>query len=96
MIYSIEGLFFLVSNYIIQGGKIMQKMPERATLTYDVDEILCDTCCEDYLFHLKKGNCEFTIGLSDIIQCLMFAEERGAVPKLDSGWWLEVREKYAI
>ncbi|MDO5399176.1 MAG: hypothetical protein Q4G33_14760 [bacterium] len=42
---------------------------------------------ESAVFLLRDKNHEFTIGVNDVLQCIRYAEERGAVPKLPDGWW---------
>lgn len=67
-----------------------KSIPEKAELMNNVDKILCDNCFEKYLFHLKNLTGEFTVGLTDILKCLAFAEKEGAVPPLPPQWWLSV------
>ena len=45
-------------------------------------------------FHLKDSVHEFTMGLSDILKCLKFAEEEGITPQLPCGWWCEMAAFY--
>ena len=50
---------------------------------------------KDWLFFLLQDkDHRFTIGLSDILACLKFAEKEGEVPKLPSLWWSEVETLY--
>lgn len=69
-------------------------IPEKAELTENADPMLCDSCSEKYLFHLKNKDGDFTIGLIDILKCLAFAEREGAVPSVPSEWWLAVKRHY--
>ena len=69
-------------------------IPEQAELTEKVDQINCSNCFEEYLFHLKDSHHDFTIGLIDILRCLKFAEENGAVPELPTDWWLSVDRRF--
>lgn len=50
---------------------------------------------EDYLHFLLRDKVHsFTIGLSDILQCLKFAEEEGEVPELPALWWSQITSIY--
>lgn len=69
-------------------------IPEKAELMNNVDKIVCDNCFEKYLFHLKNKNGEFTVGLTDILRCLKFAEKEGAVPSIPPKWWLDVENHF--
>lgn len=71
-----------------------KSIPEKAELMSNVDKIVCDNCFEKYLFHLKNLNGEFTVGLTDILKCLAFAEKEGAVPPLSPQWWLSVESHF--
>ena len=42
---------------------------------------------ETVFFHLRDSVHEFTIGLKDILRCLEFAENQGAVPRISRKWW---------
>ena len=70
--------------------KEKNQIPEKSNLTGEVTQIVCDNCFEDYLFVLKDKNHKFSIGLLDILKCLKFAEDEGAVPKISADWWLNV------
>ena len=72
----------------------MDIIPEKAELTGEAEKIHCDNCSEEYLFHLKDTVHEFSIGLIDILECLHFAEEQGAVPQLPPEWWIRVENKF--
>lgn len=72
------------------------KIPPEAKLTGDVEEILCTECYESYLFSLRDNDHEFSIGLIDILRCLKFAEEQGAVPPISEKWWIDVVDRYQI
>lgn len=69
-------------------------VPEKAELSKQVDPVLCESCSEKYLFHLKNKNGEFAVGLIDILKCLAFAEQEGAVPPISREWWLAVQRHY--
>ncbi len=60
------------------------KIPERAVLEENVD--LGDSD-ELLYFHLRSKETDFTMGLSDILACLKFAEKEGMVPELSEQWW---------
>lgn len=63
------------------------RIPERAEFDENVDLGDHD---ELLIFHLKVKNIGFTIGLSDILACLKFAEQEGLVPKLPIEWWCQM------
>ena len=63
------------------------RIPERAEFDENVDLGDHD---ELLIFHLKVKNIGFTIGLSDILACLKFAESEGLVPKLPMEWWCQM------
>ncbi len=69
-------------------------VPEQAELTGEAVQINCNNCFEEYLFYLKDGHHDFTIGLIDILRCLKFSEENGAVPQLPAEWWLSVDQHF--
>lgn len=73
-----------------------QTIPPKSKLTGDVEEILCTECCESFLFSLRDSSHEFSIGLIDILRCLKFAEEQGAVPTIPGQWWIDVVDHYQI
>lgn len=75
-------------------SKIKKEIPKRAELTNEVEKVDCDNCSEEFLFLLKQGEHKFTIGLLDILKCLSFAEDQGAVPELPSDWWIYVKRYY--
>lgn len=77
-------------------SKNQNTIPEKAELTEDVEHIICDNCFEEYLFRLKDSVHEFTIGLIDILNCLQFAEEQGAVPELPPEWWIDVKSHFGM
>ena len=37
------------------------------------EEMVCDNCWETVIFHLKDKNNEFSMGLSTVMECLIFA-----------------------
>lgn len=67
------------------------RIPERAEFDENVDLGDHD---ELLIFHLKVKDIEFTIGLSDILACLKFAEKEGLVPKLPMEWWCQMHGFY--
>ncbi len=71
-----------------------ESIPEKAELMNNVDKIVCDNCFEKYLFHLKKVNGGCTVGLTDNLKGLAFAEKEGAVPPLSAQWWLSVESHF--
>ena len=60
---------------------------EKAGLTGDVFEIHDPEEKDSIYFLLKDRSHEFTIGLSDVLECLKFAEVKGEVPELPEEWW---------
>lgn len=67
-----------------------------AVLTGDVFEIP-DPEAKDFLYFLLQDKShQFTISLSDILVCLKFAEEKGAVPDLPADWWNRLEELYPV
>ncbi len=43
---------------------------------------------EEYLFfELQDKDHTFMLGLSTVLECLRFAEEKGEVPELSASWW---------
>lgn len=69
-------------------------VPDKAELTEKVAPMLCESCSEKYLFHLKNKSGEFSVGLIDVLKCLAFAEREGAVPPISEEWWLAVQRHY--
>lgn len=50
---------------------------------------------EKIYFLLRSEENKFVIGLSDILECLRFAEKEGEVPKLPAEWWGEIWSMYS-
>ena len=73
-----------------------KKMPLKAEFQEEVERIVCSNCAEDFLFHLKLREENFTIGLRDILKCIHFAEKQGAVPPLPFEWWLDVETHFRL
>lgn len=59
-----------------------------------MDHSDCEECTEDYVFLMRRGDEEFTIGLRTILSCLAFAEHEGAVPELPDEWWVSINKRY--
>lgn len=68
-------------------------IPKSAELTGDVEKEINYATGNSLLFHLKKGDVEFTIGLPDILRCLKFAEEEKEIPELPWEWWDEMADQ---
>ena len=66
-------------------------IPEKAVLEENVD--LGDSD-ELLYFHLRSKETDFTMGLSDILECLKFAEKEGMVPELPEQWWNKMYRTY--
>ena len=67
---------------------------QHTELTGDVFEIHDPEAKDHIYFLLKDQSHEFTIALSDILECLKFAEMKGEVPELPNGWWSQVDGQY--
>ena len=63
-----------------------QEMNDRRANLENAEEIACENCCESVIFHLRNNEHEFTVGLSTILECLMFAISQGDLPKLPLSW----------
>lgn len=50
------------------------------------EEIACDNCYEHVVFLLKDKDHEFSVGLTTVLECLMFAIKNGNLPKLPKNW----------
>ena len=73
-----------------------KQIPEQAKVTGQVDRILDPMANEILWFHLKKGDENFCIGLTDILKCLKFAEEQGEVPPIDPIWGGKLANLYCM
>ena len=65
-------------------------MPNQAELQEEV--VLGNR--DELFFHLKAEEKEFVLGLSDVLECLKFAERKGIVPPIPGAWWLTMSEVY--
>lgn len=63
-----------------------QEMNDHRANLESAEEIACENCCEAVIFHLRDKENEFTVGLSTVLECLMFAIESGDLPKISHGW----------
>lgn len=59
-----------------------------------IDHSECELCDEDYYFNFKDAEKSFQIGIKEILSCIAFAEEKGALPELPSDWWNQVCSRY--
>ncbi|MGC7559835.1 hypothetical protein [Pasteurella sp. PK-2025] len=50
-------------------------------------------CDEVIVFALQDNYHQFSIGISTILECLKFAELRGAIPPLPETWWDETKTR---
>ena len=57
-----------------------------ATLTGIVYNDETSLAPDAYYFMLRKGDIEFAISLSDVVDCLLFAEENNLLPHLQDNW----------
>lgn len=55
----------------------------------------CIQCNEPLLFAFQDKNHQFSITLSNILECLAFAEKEGAIPPIDPAWWGRVNAFYS-
>ena len=63
---------------------------------FAAETIDCDNCTETIIFDFSNAKNEnFQIGLTSILECLAFAVERGAIPKLPTIWWEHIKSRYA-
>lgn len=76
------------------GRKNITKLPDRAILEEEVEELISPDAEDTIWFHSKKEDGQIRIGLSDILACLKFAEEQGEVPPLPWMWWLQMTGIY--
>lgn len=76
--------------------EIVSDIPESAELMDEVEDIYNPETPEHFWFGLKIGQKDCKIGLSDILQCLKFAEMQGEVPKLQPAWWRELETQYPV
>lgn len=52
----------------------------------DAERMFCDNCFERTIFHLRDKDHDFSLGLSTVLECLMFAVKNGDLPKLPRSW----------
>lgn len=50
------------------------------------ENLTCDNCHEHTIFFLKDNYHEFSMGLSTVLECVMFAIRKGDLPKLPDTW----------
>jgi hypothetical protein len=51
----------------------------------------CDECGERAIFALLGSDGrEFSIGLTSVLECLMFAQKTGCIPPIPSEWWIDI------
>ena len=87
-------LFLFFFHILVKdGGFCMEQktMPNQAELQ---EEVVLGDRDELLLFHLKAEEKEFVLGLSDVLECLKFAERKGIVPPIPGAWWLAMSEVY--
>ena len=71
-----------------------QEMNDRRVSLEEAEEMVCNRCDERVIFHLRDKDHEFTMGLSTVLECLMFAVEQGDLPKLPLSWCTDVDYAY--
>ncbi|GHV48397.1 hypothetical protein FACS189499_07740 [Clostridia bacterium] len=67
-----------------------------AELTSCGEDVLCDECGENLVFALRDNYHDFGIGISTILECLKFAEEKKAIPPLPETWWRDVITRWNL
>lgn len=67
---------------------------KEAKLTGDAFEITDPELKDALYFLLQDSVHQFTIGLSDVLSCLKFAEEKGEIPELPQSWWIQISDLY--
>ncbi len=50
------------------------------------NHVNCDNCFEHTVFLLKDNHHEFSMGLSTVLELVMFAIRQGDLPKLPDSW----------
>lgn len=60
----------------------------------DAERIYCDNCFEQVVFFLQDKNHEFSMGLSTVLECLLFAVRNGDLPKLPKSWLNDIDSIY--
>jgi len=60
----------------------------------DAAKCYCDNCGENMIFAMQDNYHQFTVGIEDILVCLLISEANGAVPKLPKDWWTAIRNRY--
>ena len=60
----------------------------------DSEQIVCQDCFERVVFMLRDKDHEFSIGLSTVLECVMFAIKNGDLPKLPSSWLKDIDYAY--
>ena len=51
------------------------------------ERLHCDNCFDQVVFHLRdSSDREFSLGLSNVLECLVFAIQTGSLPKLPLSW----------
>lgn len=70
------------------------EMNDRKAVLEEAEDMVCNHCDERVIFHLRDCEHEFTMGLSTVLQCLMFAIEQGDLPKLPLSWCTDVDLAY--
>lgn len=56
----------------------------------NAERICCDNCFEQVIFMMRDREHEFSIGLTTVLECLIFAVRNGDLPKLPQSWLSDV------
>ena len=73
-----------------------KEIPEKAILTGSIESDQNPETYEPVYFRMKDSVHEFSIGFSDVLKCVEFAEKEGLLPELPREWWGMVKRKYEI
>lgn len=57
----------------------------RAEMT-DAQRSCCEKCFEQVVFTLRDNEHTFSMGLTTVLECLVFAVRNGELPKLPQSW----------
>lgn len=60
------------------------------------DTLAFDCCREELVFAMKDNEHTFSMGLTTVLQCLIYAEHQGYVPELPDGWWRQLMGKFNL
>lgn len=67
-----------------------EKARENRAVMSNAEQICCENCCEQVIFHMEDTQHRFSMGLSTVMECLIFAIQTGNLPKLPMSWLSDV------